>query len=56
MIESRRSWMGNMAYLRGKDFGREPVGKRPLVGRIVLKRILKEKVGRVWTRFDWCLM
>jgi hypothetical protein len=43
VIESqRRSWMGNMACMRGKDFGREPAGKRPLDGRIVLKRILKK--------------
>jgi len=34
--------LDGMAYLRGKDFGREPAGKRPLDGRIVLKRILKK--------------
>ena len=43
VIESqRRSWMGNMAYLRGKDFAREPAGKRPLDGTVVLKIILKK--------------
>jgi len=38
----RRSWMGNVACLRGKDFVREPAGKRPLDRRVVLKRISKK--------------
>jgi hypothetical protein len=43
VIESqRRSWMGNMACLRGKYFGREPAGKRPLDGRVVLKSVSKK--------------
>jgi len=32
VIESQRSWMGNMAYLRGKDFGREPAGRDHWMG------------------------
>jgi hypothetical protein len=47
VIESqrRRSLMGHMAWLKGKDFGREPEGKRPLDGRMVLKWILNRLEG-----------
>lgn len=37
--------MGHMAWLKGKDFGREPEGKRPLDGRMVLKWILNRLEG-----------